>query len=148
MSCAAYKGPVSASVIISLENFMMIWWWEHSVKGVTDGLTEWTIDRTAWSQLKQNHCLMLLSHLGSLGPLSTKGVIGKEHIITNLWVAIHVNIHKQNTNVCITICRKEWIHDIWKESFSASGDQCGGACLMSGLKKLFPHPRFFYRRSP
>ena len=41
-------------------NFMMIWWWEHSQKGVTDrqtdrqtdGQTENTICRAAWSQLK------------------------------------------------------------------------------------------------
>ena len=34
------------------ENFMMIRWWEHSQKGVTDGQTNWTIYRAAWSQLK------------------------------------------------------------------------------------------------
>ena len=35
---------------------MMIRWWEHSQKGVTDGqtdgTTDWTIHRAAWSQLK------------------------------------------------------------------------------------------------
>ena len=48
------------SVVITPENFMMIRWWEHSQKGVTDGQTdgrtdrqtENTIHRTAWSQLK------------------------------------------------------------------------------------------------
>ena len=48
------------SVVITLENFMMIRWWEHSQKGVTDrqtdgrtdGQTENTIHRAAWSQLK------------------------------------------------------------------------------------------------
>ena len=43
-------------VITSIENFMMIRWWEHSQKGVTDGQTyrrtENTIHRAAWSQLK------------------------------------------------------------------------------------------------
>ena len=28
------------SLVISLENFMMIWWWEHSQKGVTDRQTD------------------------------------------------------------------------------------------------------------
>ena len=28
------------SMVISPENFMMIWWWEHSEKGVTDGRIE------------------------------------------------------------------------------------------------------------
>ena len=48
------------SVVITLENFMMIRWWEHSQKGVTDRQTdgqtdrqtENTIHRAAWSQLK------------------------------------------------------------------------------------------------
>ena len=56
------------SLVITPENFMMIRWWEHSQKGVTDrqtdrrtdgqtdgrtdGQTENTICRAAWSQLK------------------------------------------------------------------------------------------------
>ena len=40
------------SLVISPENFIMIRWWEHSEKGVTDGQTENTICRAAWSQLK------------------------------------------------------------------------------------------------
>ena len=49
------------SLVITPENFMMIRWWEHSQKGVTDGptdgqtdrRTENTICRAAWSQLKK-----------------------------------------------------------------------------------------------
>ena len=44
------------SLVIIPEIFMMIWWWDHSEKGVTDrrtdGRTEWTIHRAAWSQAK------------------------------------------------------------------------------------------------
>ena len=40
------------SLVITPENFMMIRWWEHSQKGVTDRQTENTICRAAWSQLK------------------------------------------------------------------------------------------------
>ena len=56
------------SLVITSENYMMIRWWEHSQKGVTDrqkdrrtdgrtdrrtdGQTENTIGRAAWSQLK------------------------------------------------------------------------------------------------
>ena len=44
------------SLVITPENFMMIRWWEHSQKGVTDrqtdGRTDWTIHRAAWLQLK------------------------------------------------------------------------------------------------
>ena len=48
------------SLVITPGNFMMIQWWEHSQKGVTDrqtdrqtdGQTENTIHRADWSQLK------------------------------------------------------------------------------------------------
>ena len=40
------------SLVITPENFMMIPWWEHSQKGVTNRQTENTICRAAWSQLK------------------------------------------------------------------------------------------------
>ena len=40
------------SLVITPKNFMMIRWWEHSQKGVTDRQTENTICRAAWSQLK------------------------------------------------------------------------------------------------
>ena len=44
------------SLVITPENFMMIWWWEHSEKGgtdrQTDGQTDNTICKAAWSQLK------------------------------------------------------------------------------------------------
>ena len=51
------------SVVITPENFMMIRWWEHSQKGVTDRQTdgqtdrqtENTIHRAAWSQLKTGY---------------------------------------------------------------------------------------------
>ena len=33
------------SLDITPENFMMIWWWEHSQKGVTDGQTNRQMDR-------------------------------------------------------------------------------------------------------
>ena len=51
------------SMVIRPENFMMIWWWEHGERGVTDwrtdGLTDrrtdrrtdWTSHVAAWSQL-------------------------------------------------------------------------------------------------
>ena len=52
--------PFAWTSLLSLvitENFMMIRWWEHIEKGVTDKRTVWqtdgwTIHRAAWSQLK------------------------------------------------------------------------------------------------
>ena len=47
------------SLVITPGNFMMIRWWDHSQKGVTDRRmdrrTETTIHRAAWSQLKTFH---------------------------------------------------------------------------------------------
>ena len=52
------------TMVITPENFMMIQWWEHGEKGVTDrqtdrrtdrrtdGRTDWTSHIAAWSQLK------------------------------------------------------------------------------------------------
>ena len=55
------------SLVITPENFMMIRWWEHSQKGVTDrqtdgqtdGRMDWTIHRAAWSLLKIFSIIML-----------------------------------------------------------------------------------------
>ena len=53
------------SLVITPENFMMIRWWEHSQKGVTDrrtdGQTENTICRAAWSQLKTRRLNKLIT---------------------------------------------------------------------------------------
>ena len=49
------------SLVITPENFMMVRWWEHSQKGVTDGRTDWTIHRAAWSQLKSQVIILIPS---------------------------------------------------------------------------------------
>ena len=46
------------SLVITTENFMMIRWWEHSEKGVTDRQMDWTIHRAAWLQLKRYICIL------------------------------------------------------------------------------------------
>ena len=52
------------SVIGNNSNFMMIRWWEHNEKGVTDRQTDrrtdCSIHRAAWSQLKRNWLLTVL----------------------------------------------------------------------------------------
>ena len=62
------------SLVITPENFMMIGWWEHSQKGVTDRRTDgrtdrqtdrqtdWTIHRAAWSQLKMVQEIVWCQH--------------------------------------------------------------------------------------
>ena len=54
------------SLVITPENFMMIQWWEHSEKGVTDRRTENTIHRAAWSQLKIELVSLTHWYLGDL----------------------------------------------------------------------------------
>ena len=71
------------SSVITPENFMMIRWWEHSQKGVTDrqtdrrtdgqtdrwtdGQTENTICRAAWSQLKRRESAKMAKPQVQLG---------------------------------------------------------------------------------
>ena len=58
------------SLVITPENFMMLRWWEHSQKGVTDrqtdgrteGQTDWTIHIAAWSQLKTWHLYLFMRY--------------------------------------------------------------------------------------
>ena len=64
------------SLVIIPENFMMIRWWEHSQKGVTDRQTdrqtdrrtEKTIHRAAWSQLKTQGTGSILFEHQLIGP--------------------------------------------------------------------------------
>ena len=60
------------TMVITPENFMMIRWWEHGEKGVTDRRTdrqtENTICRAAWSQLKITHS-QLHPHLSGTNEL-------------------------------------------------------------------------------
>ena len=57
----------------------MIRWWEHSQKGVTDrqtdGQTENTIHRAAWSQLKTPCCAHLLKLVLKFLPIQTKSPV-------------------------------------------------------------------------
>ena len=57
------------------DNFVMIRWWEHSQKGVTDrqtdGQTDWTIHRAAWSQLKIWETTSVHKYLLPFNALST-----------------------------------------------------------------------------
>ena len=60
------------SWVITPENFVMIRWWEHSQKGVTDRRTDrqtdrrtdWTIHRAAWSQLNKANLRDLIAATG------------------------------------------------------------------------------------
>ena len=53
------------TMVITSENFMMIQWWKHGEKGVTDGQTENTICRAAWSQLKTYHVIKCQHYISS-----------------------------------------------------------------------------------
>ena len=78
------------SLVITPENFMMILWWEHSQKGVTDrqtdrrtdrqtdGRTDWTIHRAAWSQLKNTNTYFLLSDVFSASVVGAGSIDSSE----------------------------------------------------------------------
>ena len=80
------------SLVITPENFMMIRWWEHSQKGVTDrqmdGRTENTICRAAWSQLKIIGLLFYVTssfvhHLVAIGEFKLELQSGNAQSATN-----------------------------------------------------------------
>ena len=78
------------SNVITPENFMMIRWWEHSQKGVTDGQTdrrtdgqtdrrtENTIHRAAWSQLKIMSCATTACIKNCSSLIAKDGIITKQ----------------------------------------------------------------------
>ena len=95
------------SLVITPENFMMIRWWEHSQKGVTDrqtdrrtdgrtdgqtdGRTENTICRAAWSQLKTIGYLFystssFVHHFVTIGELKLELQSGNAQSRSNLTI--------------------------------------------------------------
>ena len=80
------------TMVITPENFMMIRWWEHGEKGVTDRRTdgrtdgrtdrqtENTICRAAWSQLKTQNSLIYNYQIAS--KLYTGALSVKSYLIT------------------------------------------------------------------
>ena len=74
------------SMVITPENFMMIQWQEHCEKGVTDGRTEtdgrtdWSVLRAAWSQLKVISIINVKS--------TPKLLILADEIISIIWATV------------------------------------------------------------
>ena len=57
------------SLVITPENFMMIRWWEHSQKGVTDRRTDGQTDRRTDRQTENTICRAAWSQLKTIGHL-------------------------------------------------------------------------------
>ena len=96
------------SNVITPENFMMIRWWEHSQKGVTDGQTdrrtENTIHRAAWSQLKTIGHIYYIKHCASFQSLQ--------------WIQTAITVWKRSIRVKISVsCDLE----IWWMSLKTIG---------------------------
>ena len=53
------------SLAINPENFMMIWWWEHGEKGVTDRRTDRRTDRQTDGLNQSYSCLVAAKHQGT-----------------------------------------------------------------------------------
>ena len=92
------------SLVITPENFMMIRWWEHSQKGVTDRQTdrqmENTICRAAWSQLKTP----LLSNIKLYASF-------RHHMWIQTWVTVRKQLSWVVTSVTLTF-------DLWPWPFA------------------------------
>ena len=110
-----FAWTLPGSLVITPENFMMIRWWEHSEKGMTDrqtdrqtdgrtdGQTENTIHRAAWSQLKRvvvnerltylQACFERLSH-------------------TLCYILVMLSVHKITQNACVIECGITWFN-LW-----------------------------------
>ena len=87
------------SLVITPENFMMIRWWEHSQKYVTDGQTdrqtENTICRAAWSHLKKTsvYCYNNFTKKSSSRSIDADlSLIAGPLILT--WINIHPRMNK------------------------------------------------------
>ena len=83
------------SMLITSENFMMIWWQEHSEKGVTDrqtdGRTDWTIHRAAWSQLKRHSDHKVYKRQSCLGHKYFLSEINQSYMYCQ--ITQHINSH-------------------------------------------------------
>ena len=90
------------SLVITSESFMMIRWWEHSQKGVTDrrtdgqtdGQTENTICRAAWSQLKNIRGHKIKGILWNITKNITRSGQSYNEYICQVW----------SQTVCIEMC--------------------------------------------
>ena len=56
------------SMVITPENFMMIRWWEHGEKGVTDGQTDGQTDRQTDGLNQSYSCLVAAKKVGEIIP--------------------------------------------------------------------------------
>ena len=77
------------SLVMTPENFMMIRWWEHSEKGVTDGQTdrqtERSVLRAAWSQQKIVTCHLITYSSSHWSILFHKDKTKKSEPLTKMW---------------------------------------------------------------
>ena len=128
------------SLVITPENFMMIRWWEHSQKGVTDrqtdgrtdrrtdGRTDWTIHRAAWSHLKYVRCPQgVASDMPFIGPQiplhSRISLDRREHfrlILGSLlltWINCHLCVY---WNISIIKCGRIIDVSEWIRNFTAN----------------------------
>ena len=132
------------SNVITPENFMMIRWWEHSQKGVTDGQTdrradgrtdrrtENTIHRAAWSQLKNRHnpnrwipiwLLLVQNYIYTPNGEISKGSFSEFHPVA-IWegiMRVHVNTASTLNVLIIYSCPGQFLyHDT--SSWIITGD--------------------------
>ena len=139
------------SLVITPENFMMIQWWEHSQKGVTDRQTDgrtdvrtdWTIHRAAWSQLKMIGHLFythssFMHHFIAIGEFTFEWQSGNAQIGSNLTIFLPPVTLKFYRWPWETIGHLFYTHSSFMHHFIAIGEftyelQSGNAQIGSNL---------------
>ena len=119
------------SLVITPENFMMIGWWEHSQKGVTDRRTDgrtdrqtdgqtdrrtdWTIHRAAWSQLKKhNQPTFHETTATNSHSIKTLKSIPEAAILSLLVYMLSCAWWERSVHFCLVLC-KEFCQNNWIE---------------------------------
>ena len=128
------------SLVITPENFMMIWWQEHSENGVTDGRTDrrtdrrtdWSVLRAAWSQLKTTKVTCKLK------PLCGRMLDRHKPLMLTGLVCIKAQVKSCKYSKSI-LCRNNWFIQyvnslwpgdvIWRQGTRSTLAQVMACCL-------------------
>ena len=111
---------------------MMIRWWEHSQKSVTDGRTENTIHKAAWSQLNPQTARILTSHKGPAQVISHLYICNNQFDITyHVWFNKYKTKNDQYKWIGVELDCTFFINDT--KAMYASKAQVGSLCAFQIL---------------
>ena len=100
------------SLVITPENFMMIWWWEHGEKGVTDRRTDRRTDRQT-DGLNQSYSCLVAAKNNRAPLLSNIKLCASFH--HHIWIQTGVTVRKWLSWVLTSVTLT---FDLWPWSFA------------------------------